>query len=286
MPIPDSILGPWSHHHSGMASKQAHVSIRNALDSYTGWAEETKYDIFLQGSYNNDTNLRRDSDVDVVVQLGTKLPPRVVTLSDTQIEQDQDHKLAYKRWKSFRSQVLKALRTTYGIESVTPGRKSLKLAKGTIPASADVVVTVRCGTGFAFYLPDEHRWVVSYPKQHHARGLKKEQSTNNRYKRTIRMFKAARNHLVESHAIRDGTAPSYFIECLLYNVPDDLFRPRLVQSYSGIIDYLVATELQRFKCQNGVRELFGPSRDLWSVDNAQKFVQALGQLWKEWPDSA
>ena len=100
------------------------------------------------------------------------------------------------------------------------------------------------------------------------------------------MFKAARNHLVKNDAIRDGTAPSYFIECLLYNVPNGLFRPSLGQSYSGIVDYLAATELQQFKCQNGVRELFGPSRDLWSVNKAQRFVRALGRLWEKWPKFA
>ncbi len=286
MPIPDSILGPWNHHYSGKASKQVHVSIRDALASYKGWAKETKYDVFLQGSYKNDTNLRRDSDVDVVVQLAARLRPRVAGLSDIQLEQDQAHKLAHERWKSFRNQVLKALRATYGTKTVTPGRKSLKLAKGKIPASADVVVTLRYKTGLAFYLPDEHRWVVSYPQQHHARGLKKEKATNGRYKRTIRMFKAARNHLVENHAIRDGTAPSYFIECLLYNVPNNLFRPSFVQSYCGVIEYLTAASLQQFKCQNGVRELFSPSRDLWSVDEAQRFVRALGRLWEKWPKFA
>ena len=286
MPIPGSMLGSWSHHHSGMASKKAHVSIRDALASYIGWAKETQYNIFLQGSYKNDTNLRRDSDVDVVVQLAAKLRPRVATLSDIQLEHDQNHKLVHKRWTSFRSQVLKALRTTYGAEAVTPGRKSLKLAKGKIPASADVVATVRCGAGLTFYLPDEHRWVVSYPEQHHARGLKKERATNSRYKRTIRMFKAARNHLVENHAIRDGTAPSYFIECLLYNVPDDLFRPKLGQSYCDIVEYLTAASLRQFKCQNGVRELFGPSRDLWNIDEAQKFIRALRRLWEKWPEFA
>jgi hypothetical protein len=162
----------------------------------------------------------------------------------------------------------------------------LKLAKGKIPASADVVVTIQCGTGLAFYLPDERRWVVSYPEQHHARGLKKEQTTNSRYKRTIRMFKAARNHLIENHAIRDGIAPSYFIECLLYNVPDDLFRQRLDQSYIGIVGYLAAANLQQLRCQNGIRELFGPSRDLWSIDYAQKFIRALRRLWEKWPKSA
>ena len=210
----------------------------------------------------------------------------MATLSDIQLEHDQAHKLAHTRWKSFRSQVLKALRATYGTEAVTPGRKSLKLAKGKIPASADVVVTVRCGTGLAFYLPDEHRWVVSYPKQHYERGLIKERDTNSRYKRTIRMFKTARNYLIQNDAIEDGTAPSYFIECLLYNIPNDLFRPRLGQSYRGIVEYLEGASLRQFKCQNGAQKLFGPSRDLWSVDEAQRFIQALGRLWKKWPKFA
>ena len=284
MPIPDSILGTWSHHHPGTASKQAHLSIRDALDSYTGWAKETKYDIFLQGSYKNDTNLRRDSDVDVVVQLAAKLRPRVAVLSGNQLEQDQPHKLAYKRWQSFREQVLRALRVTYG-KAVTSGRKSLKLTKGKIPASADVVVTLHCETGITFYLPGEHRWVVSYPQQHYTRGLKKERGTEGRYKRTVRMFKAARNHLVKNDAISGGTAPSYFIECLLYNVPDGLFKSSLGQSYSGIMEYLAATEIQRFECQNGVRELFGPSRDLWSVKKAHKYIRALERLWVKWPES-
>ena len=185
MPIPESIQGRWSHHYSGEAPKQAHLSIRNALASYTGWAKETKYKVFLQGSYNNDTNLRQDSDVDVVVRLEAKLRPQVTELDGLQLEQDPEHKLAYERWKSFRKQVLKALRATYGTEVETPGRKSLKLAKGKIPASVDVVVTLRYETGLTFYFPGERRWVVSYPQQHHTRGLKKELATNGRYKRTI-----------------------------------------------------------------------------------------------------
>ena len=286
MPIPDSILGRWSHHYSGEAPKQAHLSIRDALASYKDWAEETEYKVFLQGSYKNDTNLRQDSDVDVVVRLEAKLRPQVTELDGLQLEQDPEHKLAYERWKSFRKQVLKALRDTYGTEVETPGRKSLKLAKGKIPAKADVVVTLRCGIGLAFYLPDERRWVVSYPEQHHARGHRKEQDTNSRYKRTIRMFKAARNYLIKNDAIGDGIATSYFIECLLYNVPNNLFRPNFGESYYGIVKYLATTSPKQFKCQNEVQELFSPSRDLWSVDEAQRFVRMLGLLWKKWPEFA
>ena len=157
MPIPDSVLGRWGHHHSGMASKQAHVSIRDALARFSGWSSSTKYDVFLQGSYKNNTNLRKDSDVDVVIQLETRVRPCIAMLSGAQLDQNQAHQIAHQHWRLFRRQALKALRTKYGNDAVTPGRKSLKLAKGQIPAPADVVVTLRHETGLAFYLPDERR---------------------------------------------------------------------------------------------------------------------------------
>ncbi len=286
MSIPDSILSPWGHHYSGTAPKQAHVSIRDVLAKYEGWDEKPEYDIFLQGSYKNDTNLRQDSDVDVVVQLAVELQARVAKVSNARLEQDKHHILACEKWRFFRKQMLEALRATYGTEAVKPGRKSLKLAKGKIPASADLVVTIRCGNGLAFYLPDEHRWVVSYPQQHYKRGLKKEKSTNNRYKRTIRMFKSARNHLVENDIIKSKTASSYFIECLLYNVPDNLFKGDFRQTYNGIVTYLKTANLKQFNSQNGLRQLFGTLKDQWNVSDAQKFVLALERMWKKWPNLA
>ena len=60
------------------------------------------------------------------------------------------------------------------------------------------MITLSYKEGIGFYLPDERRWVVSYPQQHYQRGLKKEEATSKRFKRTIRMFKAARNHLVNN----------------------------------------------------------------------------------------
>lgn len=281
MTISGTVLGSWSHHRSAMASVQTHVSIRNALANYTGWAQDIVFDMFLQGSYKNATNLKRDSDVDLVIQLSARIRPRVVALSGSRLEQDQSHIIAYRRWQSFRDQTLNALRITYGADAVTSGRKSLKIATGKIPAKADVVVTLQYEDGLAFFLPSEHRWVVSYPQHHYEKGLKKEASTNKRYKRVIRTFKAARNHLVETDQITDEIAPSYFIECLLYNVPDQLFRPKMAQSYEGIVDYLSTTNLQQYKCQNGMRELFGSSGDLWSVNKARKFIRELVRLWDE-----
>ena len=89
---------------------------------------------------------------------------------------------------------MKAMKARFG-NAVTSGRKTLKLSKGKISADADLVVTLSHKEGIGFYLPDEGHWVVSFPEQHHQRGSKKEQATNKRFKRTICMFKAARNQL-------------------------------------------------------------------------------------------
>ena len=217
MPIPESILSSWSHHQAGTASKQAHVSVRDALAAYD-WPSEVKYEVFLQGSYKNDTNLRRDSDVDVVVRLASKLRPRVALLTGEQLQEDGSHKAAYERWHSFRRHALKAMRARYG-DAVSSGRKSIKLAKGEIQADVDLVVTLSYKEGIGLYLPDERRWVVSYPQQHHQRGLKKEEATSKRFKRTIRMFKAARNRLVDKRVLTKDDAPSYFIECCSTTYP-------------------------------------------------------------------
>ena len=280
MPIPESTLSKWSHHQSGTAFKQAHVPIREALAAHN-WPSEVKYEVFLQGSYKNDTNLGGDSDVDVVVRLAHKLKPSVAPLTREQLQEDASHKVAHERWQSFRDHAMQAMRARFG-NAVKSGRKTLKLPKGKIPADADLVVTLSYTEGIGFYLPDERRWVVSYPQRHHQRGSKKERATNKRFKRTIRMFKAARNQLVSRRILTKEDAPSYFIECLLYNVPDDRFGPELAPTYAGILTWLKTAKLKDFQCQNGFVPLFGSGREQWSVKKARAFVKALQDMWDTW----
>ena len=274
MPISESVLSQWGHHHAATASVQAHTAIRGAL-SHRGLPV---HDIFLQGSYKNDTNLRRNSDVDLVVQLDARLRPRVAALNGGHLRSSGSHVAAYEKWQSFRRLVLAALRANFG-DVVSTGRKSLKVAQGPIPAAADVVVTLKCGNGTALYVPDERRWAVSFPQQHHSKGVGKERGSAGRYKRATRMFKSARNRLLESNALAEDTAPSYFIECLMYNVPNAQFKNSLAQTYVEAVNWLSMATLCDFKCQNQLVDLFGNSRDQWSVDKARAFIRALADLW-------
>ena len=104
------------------------MPIREALDAYKGLSQ-FKYEVFLQGSYKNGTNLGGDSDVDVVVRLASKLKPRLVVLSGEQLQEDGSHRFALERWQSFRDQALKAISARFG-KAVKSGRKTLKLPKG------------------------------------------------------------------------------------------------------------------------------------------------------------
>ena len=205
MPITERTLSRWSHHRASTAFTQAHLPIREALEAHTGLSK-FKYEVFLQGSYKNDTNLGGASDVDVVVRLSTKLKPAVAALTGKQLQEDGSHRFVLQQWESFRSEALRALRARFG-KTAESGRKTLKVPKGKIPADADLVVTVSHKEGIGFYLPDERRWVVSFPQQHHTRGLKKEKAANMRFKRAIRMFKAARNRLVEKKVLSKEDAP-------------------------------------------------------------------------------
>ena len=83
MPIPESQLETWSHQGAVTTAKQTHESIRKALDPYI-WPTGVKYEVYLQGSYKNTTNIRGDSDVDVVAQLNSTFQRDLSELPDYQ----------------------------------------------------------------------------------------------------------------------------------------------------------------------------------------------------------
>ena len=69
MAIPDAQLETWSHQGSVTQSSITYQIIRDALfDSSAAYANKL-FDVFLQGSYGNDTNIFAESDVDVVIRL-------------------------------------------------------------------------------------------------------------------------------------------------------------------------------------------------------------------------
>lgn len=291
MAIPESQLSRWSHHGPQEASIRTHQAIRAALEAHS-WPQGMTYEVFLQGSYKNDTNIRGDSDVDVVVQLTSALRYDASLLS--QLEQNQldaTFQPALHGWDDFRREVLKALVGWFGNNLVAQGNKSIKIKADPPRLAADVVVCMEYRRylnyhsyveGIIFWALRGKYWIINYPKEHYKNGANKSLRTWDRYKRTVRMLKNARNFLVSNGKINDALAPSYFIESLIYNAPDAAFQPGFQDTYFSIVKWMASTNLNGLVCQNGQQCLLGSSPEQWSVENAQAFANWLAALWDNW----
>lgn len=276
MGIPECQLSKWSDHGPQEAWKRTHEAIRKVLKQYPPLLE-VRYAFDLQGSYSNDTNIQDNSDVDIVLELQ----------STSHYKADSP----YDIWKLFRRDALGALKKGFGENYVGQGKKSIKVKAGRRRLAADVVVCVTYSDygiflpqmgGIMFYALPDKRQVVSYPKKHSENGAAKGGRTWDRYKRTVRMFKSARNHLESEGMIGAGLAPSYFVECLVYNAPHYAFQPGFQNTYCEIVNWMRRDPIEGLLCQNGQQGLFGPSPEQWSIEDAREFIDQLAALWNDW----
>lgn len=280
MAIPEAQLETWSHQGAVATSKVTADSIKNALNSYSNWPTGQDFEIYLQGSYKNDTNIRGDSDVDVTIQLNSTF---YSNLSDDQ-KRILGLAAASYSWSDFRVDVLKALRSYYGSSFITEGNKAVKISGGNGRLPADVVVctqyrkykTVNSSDyveGFCFWAQSDNRQVINYPKSHYNNSVSKHQNSNTWYKPSVRMFKNMRG------SISGDSTPSYFLECLLYNVPNTTFGTSYQDTFCNIVNWLNKANLTSFVCANGQVNLFGSSEEQWNTAQAEQFIKNLISLW-------
>ena len=192
--------------------------------------------------------------------------------------------------------MLTALRNYFGDSAVNIGNKSLKVTGNSNRLPADVVACMQYKKykhfrsiknqsyveGMVFYTLREHRKVINFPKVHYQNGTKKNSRTSSRYKPTIRVFKNARTYLVNQGIISKELAPSYFLECLLYNVPDGNFTFNYQNTFCSVVSWLQKANMTNFLCQHEQFPLFGNTPEQWSSSDAQYFLQMLVNLWNNW----
>ncbi len=283
MAIPESQLETWSHQGAVTTAKATADSIKNALDSYSNWPTGIDFEVYLQGSYKNDTNIRGDSDVDVVAQLNSTL------CSNLSVDQQRILGItpASYFWSNFRTDVLRVLNNYYGQGVVSEGNKSLKVRASNGRLPADVVVSIQYRgyrsvnfydyiEGMCFWSRNDNRQVINYPKAHYENGVSKHQNSNKWYKPSVRMFKNIRG------SIPSNSTPSYFLECMLYNVPNTSFGTSYQDTFCNIVNWLNKADLDNFVCQNGQLKLFGPTQEQWDTGQARTFINSLVSLWNSY----
>jgi hypothetical protein len=289
MGIPESQLETWSHQGAVITAKATADSVKYALNTYKNWPDSINYESFLQGSYKNNTNIRGDMDVDVVARLDSTF------YSNLTEEQKRQLGLTPSSYglSEFRNDVKEALKDYFGSESIAEGDKSLKIESNNNRLPSDVVVCAKYRKyyrvdhnsyveGITFWTKGENRQVINYPQIHYDNGVKKRKNTSNCYKQTVRMFKNIRNYLIENESLSKDNVPSYFLECLIYNAPNEKFENSYQNSFCNIVNWINAADLSNFVCQNEQIDLFGSIPEQWAIDEAESFIEKLISLWNNW----
>ncbi|MDN6571987.1 MAG: nucleotidyltransferase [Staphylococcus equorum] len=300
MTIPSSKLEIWSKQGATDAPKTLREKIeRNLKGDKSKIQQKDQLKIFLQGSYRNSTNIHGNSDVDVVVQHDTTFSKDISNLKKYEVDiYESVYSPATYSWEEFKREVVKTLCLTFGVENVEIGNKSIKIDGGEY--EADVIPCFEhrdylsfgsneenriYTTGIKFYTTKDNRPVINYPKKHYQNGSEKNTRVNGFYKPTIRIFKNFKRKLVEQGAINKEQAPSYFVENLLYNVPNEYYdNPDVSDRVYNILKWLNGNKsnYNRFNCQNAQVRLFGNTPEQWNEKDAKKFVSSVINLWNEW----
>jgi hypothetical protein len=298
MAIPESQLDTWSRQGSITQSSATYQSIRAALLNDSVAYRDKRPEVFLQGSYGNDTNIYAESDVDCVILYNGEFYHDLEALPT---EQESLFKATMLNgpypYATFKSQVQDALIKSYGTSVDTTSRRAIKIKAGGGRRNADVIVAFqfrryyefngvddeRFATGMAFFTSDGKR-IANFPKMHSANLTSKHQATSGNFKPVVRIFKNLRSKLVDNGQTKDGVAPSYFMEGLLYNAPNDLFKGKYADMVLNILKWLHATpDRSEFVCANKMYYLLrDDSLVCWPTADGTKFITEAIKLWNEW----
>lgn len=296
MGIPESQLETWSHQGSVQQSSTTYNTIKNALEAAGSPYAGKNYEVFLQGSYGNDTNIYAESDVDIVIKLNDCFHHDLNGLPGDQIEA---FKTAYSDATytsvEFKNDVLSVLKAKYGNDA-HPGKKAINIAANGNRRKADVIAAVQYrryskflsisdqnyGEGICFFNSSGER-ISNYPKQHSNNCTTKHQNTQKRFKPMARVLKNLREKLISEEMIASGVAPSYYLEGLLYNVPDGLFDTRYEDCFVKSIDWICESDRSKFVCANEQYYLLREgSAVTWRAAKCDEFLAAAKELWDQW----
>ena len=132
------------------------------------------------------------------------------------------------------------------------------------------------GTAF---VPDQGTQIVNWPDQNYDNGVAKNTATARRFKAIVRILKRLRNDMEENNVLAAISIPSYLVECLVWNVPNEGFGHN---NYREDVRYALAhlwnntRNLENCKEWGEINELkylFRSSQN-WTYDQAHKFLDA------------
>jgi hypothetical protein len=285
----EETLNSWRKPPSDTEDSKLSNSLRLVKDAISkhDWLSTLNLDIFGQGSYANDTNVRLNSDIDVCVMNRDCFfydIPKNAYAGDYGLGTPCGY-----LFREYKNQIEKALKDCFGRESVVRGNKCITVKGNTYRIETDVVAAWEyrnygeqggyvAGTKL---ISDASDAVLNYPKQHIFNAIQKNHLTHKRFKRLTRILKKIRYRMIADGFSVDDGITSFLLESLLWNVPDNVFiinntwSDRLKEAI--VFLYNKTTDPATCKEWGEVSELlylFHNQRK-WTIQSVNKFMQDL-----------
>jgi len=243
------------------------------------------YSVFAKGSYANNTNVKADSDVDIVVQCHEAeywgeatagahptFTPYTGIWTPTKL----------------RDELGAALRAKFPGQVDSSGTTAFTIDSSTARVDADVVP---CFDYKYYFASGESRkgtrifhkngvGFENYPVQHLENGRSKNTRTGTSFKKAVRILKRAENAMVDQGVHPE--VPSYFVECLVYNCSDDILNQSTwTDTISGVLVHIwenlqgdePSDSDQRWLEVNDFKYLFHPNQK-WTRADGRDFAKA------------
>lgn len=293
--IAESQLDIWASQGPTSQFTDTYARVRsNLLDSGAPYPLPNT-SVFLQGSYNNSTNVYGDSDVDIVLCHTGAYYKDISRLSpqEQQAYNQLTAGVVSYGYGDFKRHATNYISRLYN--NVNTGKKALFIPGGNSGRrNVDVLIAsqfrryyefrsaqiARFDEGICFLTP-EGSLVENFPKQHSENCTIKHQNTKSYFKPLVRIFKNMRNTLVAKGLIGGGVAPSYFIEGMLYNVPNDRFGGTYQRTWIECFNHIVTAKRDNLVCANNMFWLVRDNTPTsWPVANFNAFTAGLKNYWE------
>jgi hypothetical protein len=202
--------------------------VRDALKNDPDMAK-LSYEIFGQGSYANDTNVRLNSDIDINVRL---LSTVHVEVPEGTTMENYGYTPSNYMFSEYKQNVFRALSNHFGEKEVENNNKCIKIKGNTYRVQADVVPTFRLDRHWengvkqlgSWFISNDYQVHTNFATHHIENGKAKNMRTGKRFKRLCRIVKRLRYRMLDENVAVSPNITSFLIECLLYNVPDHIFN--------------------------------------------------------------
>jgi hypothetical protein len=202
---------------------------------------------------------------------------------------------AHYPFATFKADAIQILKNKFGADVDPSSKKAVKIKANGNRRSADVLICQEfrryskytgsrgdyaVGVGF---LTRDGTFIENYPKSHSITLTAKHQRTRQWLKPTIRIFKNIRNRLIDNKKLQSGVAPSYYLEGLLWNVPDGSFGTSYNATVFNCLKWMSEVDESTLVCANAMSPLLGDNSPVkWSPTNFRAFRSQAISLWNDW----